>query len=270
MGALLVDDLFIGSHAMTTLARLLAKIAVSARNGEPEGIRKIKETLRKDPSRAAPHIFTVGEDQMVQDSLRDGPMTREDVFPILPKFAHAYGKASDGISSGYVISVVERYPSLQKKFAIKAFQEIDRLEDLLVTNEFLEPSARAKMLKRIAQLNADRAPVWCNWVKDVSATKGSSIFDVMVSSWLRAPIDWKEESFFDATRRTRRFGVESARVFFEELDFEHHYYFGLKLEVATFQSTGEELNVVFLKDSIEDANKRAIALGVKFRFAKDK
>lgn len=67
----------------------------------------------------------------------------------------------------------------------------------------------------------------------------------------------------------RRFGLESAREFFDHFQYEHLYYFGLKLADGFIDGTGESFKCVFLNDPIKDANARAVALGVKFRFAKN-
>jgi hypothetical protein len=240
-------------------------MAFAARNGEPAAVAQIKGTLRKDPSRANPHFFTVSVNGLVEDSLRPGPMVRKDVYPEIPKFVSSFAKASWGVDPDYVSSVVGRYPSLVNKFSIAGLTEIERLEGELVLNEALEPAGRRYMLKRLLRLCSDNAPVWQNWISQVSATKGTT-FDVMINGWLNESIDWKERKYFDPTQLRRRIGVESAREFFGHLDFEHLHYFGLKLTDGVVESTGESFKSVFLEDPIKDANARAKALGVKFRF----
>lgn len=250
---------------MTDLAKLIAQMAVAARNGEPAGLLQIKQTLQKDPSRADPHVFSVNAQHLVEDSLRTGPMIRKDVYPAISEFVSPFSKHSIGVDVRHVISVVGRYPSLVDRFAIKGYSEIDRLEASLVTDEGLEPSSRARVLKRIQRLNSGGAPVWQNWINQMAQSTGH-IFDGIVREWLNESIDWKEKSYFDATKVNRRFGVESAREFFEILQSEHLYYFGLKLSDGFIEGTGESFKCVFLRDSIKAANDRAAALGVKFRF----
>lgn len=252
---------------MKNLATLIAEMAVAARKGEPAAVDQIKLSLRKDPSRADPHMFSVDDNNLVEDALRPGPSVRKDVYPNIPKFVSSFDKRPFGVDASYVIAVVGKYPSLQKMFAAQGYKEIDRLEVSLVSNELLEPSGRAKAHKSIARLSSDGAPVWQNWIRESSRSDGLGI-DSLVNRWLNQPVDWKESQYFDPVKRRRRFGLESAREFFEQLDFEHHYYLGLKLEDGVTESKEEKFKCVFLNDPIEDANARAAALGVKFRFAK--
>lgn len=59
--------------------------------------------------------------------------------------------------------------------ATQGYKEIDRLEASLVSNEFLEPSGRAKAHKSIARLSSDSAPVWQNWIGEFSRSDGLGI-----------------------------------------------------------------------------------------------
>lgn len=254
---------------MVNYSLLIAQTVVGARNGEAADLAAMKQSLARDPSRADPHLFTVTANNLVEDSLRDGPQTRLDVYPKIPALHSRLGGKLWDFSAAQAIAVVGRYPSLADRFAIRGYREIDELEDSLINNDALATSDREKILKRVAALGSDRAPVWQNWIRQLPRT-GGAVCDAIIQRWLAEPIDWQEQAFFDPARLELLFGVEAAVEFFSQLGVEHRSYFGVELADAVVPDTTQTFKAVFLQDPIADANRRAQALGVKFRFAANK
>lgn len=237
----------------------------AARNGDRTALSQLRETLHHDPSRENPHYFHTHDGSLVEDSLWPTTVKRKDIFPYIPKFVTEGMKPSWGVSPSYVIDVVKRYPSLVDKFAIEGYQKIKQFEDALIFADGLKRSDRVRFTDLIARISNDRAPVWQNWVCEMAA-KGGDIFDGVVARWLNETTDWSESVHFDRVKLKRYFSAEAARKFFEQLPADHLEYLGLKLDDGIVEGTEEVLKCVFLNDPIKDANRRARALGVKFRF----
>lgn len=242
-----------------------ATVVTEARNGDLTALRQLQKSLPHDPSRASPHSFHVRDGSLVEDSLWPSTVKRKDIYPPIPKFVTEGMKASWGVSPRYVINVVKRYPSLVDQFAIQGYQKIKQFEDSLISADGLKRSNRVRVTDQIARLSNDRAPVWQNWVGETAA-KGGTTFDGIVTRWLNEPTNWSECRYFDDVKMKRHFGCEAARTFFEQMPADHLEYLGLKLNDGIVEGTEEVLKCVFLNEPIKDANRRARALGVKFRF----
>lgn len=241
----------------------LPDIVIAAQNGDQDALQQLRQSLTQDPSIDNPHYMDVYADGMISDDSWTQRLSRRDMFPAISKFyAHSWGVDKESVTS-----LVSKYASLMNKFTIETYQEIDRIETQLVCDELLPKSEQAKLIAKLARLNSDRAPVWQNLITE-NAAKNGNLFNKLVNQWLDEPLDWEEQQHFDPVKAKKFYNLEFARVFFKQLPQNILDFLGVVFYKASTKTTGEDIIYANLDIPIPEANRRAKALKVKFKFRK--
>jgi hypothetical protein len=246
------------------MGQRIALLVTDAINGAPQAIQTLKALLRKDPSRADPHVFWVGDDRLLYDSLNLREKYRREVLPPFPSF-NPRNKYASG--TGSVISHVRDYPALVEKLNRMAFARLDYLETQIVVKDRLTRSERSYFQSSIEKITQVDRPLWQQWVLQASESELSSI-DRAIQDWLSEPIDWAEKHMFKEGWEDPFYSQRSVIAFFDQIGVEHQVYLGIQTKSFTVKATGKKENFYTLKDSldIKVANDRATKLGVNFCF----
>jgi len=243
--------------------KTIARVLVKARRGDHASLDLLRELLGSDPSQTDPHVFLVTQNRILIDTVKTGPQIRSEVFPKIPAFACEFVQPS-AWSPEFAIRAIQRYPSLEKLFWYEAQSEIGRLEARLVTDD-LTRQERSAIHHRLKALMSDHQLCWINWVKSTPARMLYQ-FDAIINQWLREPIDWSEEKWFGSAWKERCYALESATKFFNNIPQDVHWFFGIEMTRGRISDTDKEFDCAFLKQSIDEANRLAELMGVKFRF----
>lgn len=249
------------------LARALAQ--------DESAISALRSSVGRDPSKKNPHYFKVREDGLIFDTLMAQPKIRREVMNHFPRFGMGfYGNDPrrtqchwKAVSSSFVISKAQPFAILMRRFADMAFEDLDQLESELITKERLSRLERKKRLMKIQSITDPGDLVWKNWVNSLDKSDFVRV-DAVFQGWLNEPIDWREQDFFDFDWEDHFDSNNSAKEFFDKLKNLHKAYLGVNL--CDFNVKGKILPKPFyeLIHSVQEANKRARALGFKFRFRK--
>lgn len=246
------------------MGQRISLLVTDAMNGAPQAIQTLKALLRKDPSRADPHVFWVDDNRLLYDSLNLREKYRREVLPPLPRLNTNKPYGAGAVS---VIRHVQDYPSLVEKINRMAFARLDHLETQIVVRNRLTRSERAYFDSAIEKITQVDRPVWEQWVLQASDSELSSI-DRTIQDWLDEPIDWAEKHMFKEGWEDPFYSQRSVTAFFDQIDIAHQLYLGVQTTPFTVKATGKKENFYTLKDSldIEVANDRATKLGVNFCF----
>ena len=245
----------------------LARILASARRGDTQALAHMRGMLGTDRSQADPHYFEATSHQVLIDTGRTGPQFRHEVFEKISPFIqrtypHTFFNADSAIAG------IKRCPPLEKVFLWEAYSAIGLLEAKLVTDESLTRAERVAIHRQIKQLSMTGQPCWVNWVKGFKPANHGR-FDLIVDQWMHQPIVWSEAKWFDPVWKERLWGLESATAFFKKMDPNVRVSFGIKIANASVPDSDRSFEGAFLEAPIEEANRLAELLGVKFRFRSD-
>lgn len=245
--------------------KLIVRVLVQARQGDPASLDQLRKIMGADPAQADPHIFLVTGSRVLSDTVKTCPQIRSDVFPKIPEFACEFVKPSEW-SPWLAIQSIQRYPPLEKLFWYEAQSEIGRLEARLVTDD-LSRQDRSAIHRRLRVLMSDHQPCWINWIK-ITPGRMLAQFDLIVNQWLMEPIDWSEKKWFDPACSWKKgvYAVESATNFFKNIPQEVHWFFGIEMTRCLLPDSDKEFDCAVLKQSVDEANRLAELMGVKFRF----
>ncbi len=238
-------------------------------------ISTLRSSVGRDPSKKNPHYFKVREDGLIFDTLMAQPKIRREVMNHFPRFGMGfYGNDPrrtqchwKAVSSSFVISKAQPFERLRRRFSDMAFEDLDQLESELIIKERLSRLERKKRLMKIQLITDPGGIIWKNWVNSLDKSDFVRI-DAVFQEWLNEPIDWREKDFFDFRWEDRFDSNDSAKEFFDKLNNLHKAYLGVIQ--SDFNVEGKILPKPYyeLTQPVQEANKRARALGFKFRFKK--
>lgn len=247
------------------LGEYTANLLVKARNSDPVALQQLKEYLGSDPSQANPHYFEVTNNKLLLDTVKTGPLIRQEVFARIASFTNSDPKLRRYWTPQFAITSIKCCAPLEKVFNAEARSAMGLLEARLVTDDSLTRTGRLAIHKRIQTMLKENELHWVNWIHSTPPGMHHQ-FDAIVSKWLRQPIDWSESEWFDPEWKHRLWNMESATNFFNRMDREIQWFFGIELLSAKLPNSERKLKGAFLKKSVDEVNKFAELLGVNFRF----
>ena len=247
------------------LGEYTATLLVNARNGDPVALQQLRKYLGPDPSQANPHYFAVTSNRLLLDTLKTGPLVRQEVFARISSFTNSDPKLSRYWTPQFAIASIRCCPPLQRVFNAEALSAMGLLEARLVTDDSLTRKGRLAIHRQIKTMLNENEPYWVNWIRSIPPQIHHK-FDALVNQWLRQAIDWDESEWFDPAWKNRLWDMESAATFFKRMDCEIHWFFGIELLPAQDPNSERKLEGAFLKKSVDEVNQWAELLGVNFRF----
>ncbi len=235
---------------------LQALIAAGASYTLPAKATKAQVDMVWAEAQAHPWFFEVNDHGTLVDADIPEPKVWADVFDIT---------TTETNSIMNLIREIQACPPLSSYMDRALDNEIESLEADF-DDEDPEPSKKQKALqKKIAALKGFRDEYeepWIDWI-ELEGKSGIAKFNELIDDWLSEPIDWMQSEWFPV-----RSGPQGMALgFFQDQPCDLLDTLGVV--IVEGEHPGSTYYAAELRQDVDEANHKAEALGLPFRFRKE-
>lgn len=235
---------------------LQALIAAGATYVLPAKATKAQVDKVWEEAQVNPWFFEVNDYGTLVDADISEPQIWEDVFDIT---------ICESNSIKDLICEIQGCPPLSSYMDRALDKEIESLEEDLDDDAPANSKEQKALQKKIAALKEFRDEYeepWQDWI-ELEGENGIAKFNELIEDWLSDPIDWMQSEWFPV-----RSGPQGAALgFFQDQTYD--LLDALGVVIVEGEHPGSTYYAAELRQGIDEANHKAKAMGLPFRFKKE-